>query len=181
MSATHTSQFIANSSPALYVSYELSEITWKLGFTIGLGQRPRLRPGKARDTDTLMQEIKKAKLRFGLSEDTPVLSCYEAGRDGFWLHRFLVKQGITNLVVDSASIEVNRRKRRAKSDGLDATKLVEMLIRWHNGECKVWRVVNVPKVADEERRQLHREMIALKGERTAHSNRINGLLALNQA
>jgi transposase len=124
-----------------------------------------------------MAEIAAAKRRFGLPEDAAVLSCYEAGRDGFWLHRFLTHVGLGNMVVDSASIEVNRRKRRAKSDRLDAIKLVSMLIRWHNGEKKVWRTVNVPAVADEDRRQLHRELIDLKAERTQQSNRIKGLLA----
>jgi transposase len=81
------------------------------------------------------------------------------------------------VVVDSSSIETNRRKRRAKSDPLDTTKLVEMLIRWHNGESRVWRVVNVPTVQDEARRQLNRELTTLKDERTEHSNRIKGLLA----
>src|SRR5262249_38983384 len=82
-----------------------------------------------------------------------------------------------NVVVDSASIEVNRRRRRAKSDRLDAEKLVDMLIRWHNGERKVWAVVHTPTAADEDRRQLHRELLALKTERTAHVNAIKGLLA----
>jgi transposase len=124
-----------------------------------------------------LDEIKKAKLRFDLPADTPVLSCYEAGRDGFWIHRVLAHEGIENIVVDSASIEVSRRKRRAKSDRLDAVKLVSMLIRWHNGEKKVWSVVHVPTVNDEDRRQLHRELIELKAERTELSNRIKGLLA----
>ena len=65
-------------------------------------------------------------------------------------------------MVDSASIEVNRRKRRAKSDRLDAVKLVSMLMRWHNGEKKVWSVVHPPSAEDEDHRQLHRELIALK-------------------
>ena len=86
-------------------------------------------------------------------------------------------EGIHNIVVDSASIEVSRRKRRAKSDRLDAVKLVSMLIRWHNGEKKVWSVVHVPTVDDEDRRQLHRELIELKAERTELANRIKGLLA----
>ena len=88
-----------------------------------------------------------------------------AGRDGFWIHRFLTREGVQNIVVDSASIEVSRRKRQAKSDRLDALKLVSMLIRWHNGEKKVWSVVHVPTVADEDGRQLHRELIELKSER----------------
>jgi transposase len=127
--------------------------------------------------ESLMAEIKGAKHRFALPPETPVVSCYEAGRDGFWLHRFLVHNGVESIVVDAASIEVNRRKRRAKSDKLDASKLVSMLIRWHNGEKKLWAVVRVPTVADEDGRQLHRELIELKTERTAIVNRIKGLLA----
>jgi transposase len=161
----------------LYLALELSWTSWKLAFTVGAGQKPRLRSIAARDTGTLMTEIHQAKLRFGLPEGTPVISCYEAGRDGFWLHRYLRHQGVENLVVDAASIEVNRRKRRAKSDGLDAAKLVGMLIRWHLGERKLWGAVRVPDVADEDRRQLHRELIELKAQRTEHTNRIKGLLA----
>ena len=107
----------------LYLALELSWTSWKLAFTIGAGQKPRLRSIPARDTDALLLEIHKAKHRFGLPEGTPVISCYEAGRDGFWLHRYLRHHGVENLIVDAASIEVNRRKRRAKSDSLDATKL----------------------------------------------------------
>jgi transposase len=161
----------------LYLALELSGNSWKLAFTVGLGQKPRLRTIPARNTAALLQEIQKAKARFDLTEDAPVVSCYEAGRDGFWLHRFLVHHGIDNRVVDSASIEVNRRQRRAKSDALDATKLVEMLIRWRNGESRVWSIIHVPTVEDEDRRQRHRELIELKAQRTEHTNRIKGLLA----
>jgi transposase len=161
----------------LYVAFELSWGTWKMAFTVGAGQPPRIRSVPARLTSSVLHEIKKAKLRFGLPANALVVSCYEAGRDGFWLHRFLLHQGIQNIVVDSASIEVSRRKRRAKSDRLDAIKLVSMLIRWHSGERKVWSVVHVPAVADEDGRQLHRELIELKAERTELLNRIKGLLA----
>jgi transposase len=106
-----------------------------------------------------------------------VVSCYEAGRDGFWLHRFLLDQGIENRVIDSASIEVNRRFRRAKSDGLDVGKLLSMLIREHQGERDVWRIVRAPSIQDEDQRQLHREIMALNTESTRHINRIKGLLA----
>jgi transposase len=177
MSATHAQQSNTATAPKLYLALELSWNSWKLAFTVGHGQKARLRTIPARNTDLLLAEIAKAKARFGLPEDTPVASCYEAGRDGFWLHRYLVHKGIDNRVVDSASIEVNRRQRRAKSDALDAVKLVEMLIRFHNGESKVWRVVRVPSVEDEDRRQRHRELIELKSQRTEHSNRIKGLLA----
>ncbi len=177
MSATHTTDFINAADPVLYLALELSWKSWKLAFTIGAGQKPRIRTITARDVETLMVEIQQAKRRFKLPESAPVVSCFEAGRDGFWLHRYLAKQGVENIVVDAASIEVNRRERRAKSDNLDATKLVTMLIRWHLGEKKVWGVVRVPTVADEDRRQLHRELIELKSERTGQVNRIKGLLA----
>src|SRR5262245_43235201 len=161
----------------LHLALELSWNQWKLGFTIGHGQPPRLRTIAARNLDGLLHEIVRAKHRLGLPDDAPVVSCYEAGRDGFWLHRWLVSQGIDNIIVDSSSIEVNRRRRRAKSDRLDATKLVTMLLRFHAGETKVWSVVRVPDVAEEDRRHLHRELIAVQDERTEHVNRIKGLLA----
>jgi transposase len=131
----------------------------------------------ARDLKRLAREIAAAKQWFKLPMTTAVRSCYEAGRDGFWLHRYLTAEGIDNRVVDSSSIEVNRRQRRAKSDGLDARRLLGMLVRYHAGESKVWSVVRVPTVEEEDRRQLHRELRTLKKERTRVTNRIKGLLA----
>ena len=177
MTATHSVDSTVVTAPVLYLSLELGWKTWKLAFTIGRGQKPRVRTITGRNTEAFLAEVKAAKKRFGLPDDTPVISCYEAGRDGFWIDRFLRAQGIENIVVDSSSIEVNRRKRRAKSDSLDAEKLVDMLIRWHNGERKVWAVVRVPLADVEDHRQLHRELIELKSERTAHVNAIKGLLA----
>src|SRR5262245_1321009 len=177
MTATHEVHSTVGASPVLYLAFELGWTTWKLAFTIGLGQKLRLRTIPARSLASLAIEIRKAKERFGLREDTRVVSCYEAGRDGFWLHRYLAHEGIGNLVVDSASIEINRRKRRAKSDRLDAAKLVTMLIRWHLGDRKVWCTVHVPSPEAEDGRQFHRGLLDLKAERTRHSNRIKGLLA----
>jgi transposase len=177
MTATHSSNSTASSAPVLYLALDLGASSWKLAFSVGLGQKPRLRTITARSTLSLVFEIRAAKTRFGLPEEAPVVCCYEAGRDGFWLHRFLLAEGIQNQVVDSSSIEVNRRRRRAKSDSLDAVKLVEMLIRWHNGERKVWSTIHVPTVEQEDQRQLHREMLKLKAERTAQGNSIKGLLA----
>jgi len=177
VTATHDLNATLPTVPVLYFSLELGWNTWKLAFTIGAAQKPRLRTIRARDLEALEAEIEAAKARFELPENTQVRSCYEAGRDGFWLHRFLLAHGVENTVVDSASIEVNRRKRRAKSDRLDACKLVAMLIRWYNGERKVWSVVHPPSAEDEDHRQLHRELIALKAERTGHSNAIKGMLA----
>ena len=164
-------------SRRLYLALELSQAEWKLGFTIGLGQAPRLRSLTARNLEGLKREIEQAKVRFGLPKEAAVLSCYEAGRDGFWLHRYLEAHGVNNLVVDSASIEVNRRFRRAKTDRLDVGKLLNMLVRYHQGEPKVWSVVHVPSVEVEDRRQLHRELMVLKREQTHHINRMKGLLA----
>ena len=144
MTATHTENSTVATAPVLYFSLELGWRTWKLAFTVGAAQKPRLRNIRARDLEALLAEITAAKVRFGLPRDAKVISCYEAGRDGFWLHRFLLAHDVANIIVDSASIEVNRRKRRAKSDRLDAVKLVAMLVRWHYGEKKVWSVVRPP-------------------------------------
>jgi len=161
----------------LYMAMELSQKEWKLGFSVGPGQAPRLRSVAGRDLGGLMVEIRLARERFGLGKEVEVESCYEAGRDGFWLHRYLERQGVRNLVVDSASIEVSRRFRRVKTDRMDLGKLLVMLMRYHLGEKKVWSVVRVPSVMAEDERQLHRELMGLKRERTRHINRMKGLLA----
>jgi transposase len=160
----------------LFVAFELSEKTWKLGFTTGHGQKPRERSVAARQQERVLDEIAQAKRRLGLPETAPVVSCYEAGREGFWLPRFLQAQGIANHVVDSSSIEVNRRRRRAKSDGLDVRKLLSMLMRYHHGERQVWQVVKVPAVEAEDQRHLHRDLETLKRERASTTTRIKGLL-----
>jgi transposase len=174
--ATHN-EYGTTTEHGLFMAFELSENAWKLGFTTGPGQNPRERAVAARDQGRLLQEIAQAKRRFGLPESAPVVSCYEAGREGFWLHRFLQAQGIINHVVDSSSIEVNRRKRRAKSDALDVRKLLSMLMRYEYGERQVWRVVHVPSVEAEDQRHLHRDLETLKQERASTTTRIKGLLS----
>jgi len=163
--------------PTLFMAFELGMSEWKLGFTIGLGQKARRRTITAGNLEKVQREIAAAKKRFELPETAEVVSCYEAGRDGFWLHRYLTQSGIGNLVVDSASIEVNRRKRRAKTDRLDVEKLLTMLIRYQYGEHRVWSVVRVPSPEEEDGRQLNRELRSLKKEKTRTTNRIKGLLA----
>jgi transposase len=177
MTATRLTDSIQITSASLYLAFELGWNEWKLAFTTGLGQAPRMRSVPARDRQAVLDEIARAKERFGLPPAAPVHSCYEAGRDGFWLHRWLLAEGVDNIICDSASIEVNRRQRRAKNDRLDAAKLVTMLCRYHGGDTKVWSVVTAPTAAAEDLRQLHRELLSLKEERTAHVNRIKGLLA----
>ena len=110
----------------LMMAMELGESGWLLGFASEYGQRPLRRKVKTRDGIAVLEQIEWAKQRLGLPANAPVVSCYEAGRDGFWLHRFLVAHGVENLVVDSASIEVNRRKRRAKSDRIDLVALLDL-------------------------------------------------------
>jgi transposase len=175
--ATRTAEYTGATTLCLYLAFELGSHEWKLGFTTEPGATPRVRTMPARDLERLTREIADAQQWFGLKAAPPVRSCYEAGRDGFWLHRYLTSRGIANVVVDSSSIEVNRRLRRAKSDGLDARKLLGMLLRYHAGERAVWSVVRVPTVEAEDRRQLHRELRTLKQERIRVANRMNGLLA----
>jgi transposase len=160
----------------LGLAFETGVDQGKIAFSTGLGQPPRYRVVPARDLGRLRQEIEQAKVRFGLPASSRVVSCYEAGRDGFWLHRALCALGVENAVVDSSSIEVNRRQRRAKTDRLDARKRVGMLFRWLWGDSKVWRVVRAPSVEEEDRRQLHRELVTARRDRTRLLNRIKALL-----
>ncbi|MGA9192246.1 MAG: IS110 family transposase [Anaerolineales bacterium] len=160
----------------LYLAFELSNTKWKLGFTTGPSRRPRERSITAGDLEALQEEIGRAKKRFDLPESSRVVSCYEAGRDAFWLHRYLEQQGIENLVVDSSSIQVNRRARQAKTDRMDVEKLLGQLIQYRGGDRAVWSVVRVPSVEAEDNRQLHRELRTLKKDRTRHTNRIKSFL-----
>ena len=174
---SYSKQTMFPSETVLYLALELSCESWKLGFSTGPGSSLRRREVAARDIPALVREIAAAKRKARLSADAPVKSCYEAGRDGFWLHRALAAQGVENVVIDSSSIEVNRRARRAKSDGLDVVKLLSLLLRHAAGEPRVFSVVQVPTPAQEDARQLHRELQTLKEEGTGHVNRIKGLLA----
>ncbi len=167
----------------LYMAMEMAEKSWKLLFSAGeLKGNGQLRVYQksidGSDWFGLSKAIDQAKERLKLSADAAVVSCYEAGQDGFWPHRRLEAMGIVNRVVDSASIEVNRRQRRAKTDRLDVRKLLEMLIRAERGERGVWRVVRVPSVEEEDRRRLQRELERLKKEEKQHRNRIRSLLKL---
>uniref|UniRef100_UPI003F49516A IS110 family transposase n=1 Tax=Cupriavidus necator TaxID=106590 RepID=UPI003F49516A len=160
------------------LAFELGEKSWKLSLSDGV-RGPSRYTVAAGDKEAVLSVTAKAKGRCRLATEAPIRSCYEAGRDGFWLHRWLTEQGIHNLVVDSASIEVNRRARRAKTDRLDADKLLSMLMRYHAGERRVWTVARVPTPEQEDERRLHRELGRLTQERTAHSNRIRSLLVLH--
>ena len=162
----------------LCVSFELGEGTWKLTFSPGFGESVVRRTVTSRDREAVLHTITAMKDHFGLPGEARVVSCYEAGRDGFWLHRFLASHGIENLVVDSSSIEVSRRRRRAKTDRLDGESLLDLLLRHLAGSRKkVWSVVRVPTLEQEDRRHLHRELQSAKRDRTRVTNRMKGLLA----
>jgi len=177
--ATSTIQ-ITSTAPTLMLAMELGEEHWKLGFSSAFGQPPLVRDIASRDTTALLKSIAWATQKLGLASGTRVVSCYEAGREAFWLHRFLRSQGIENLIVDSSSIEVPQKRRRAKTDRLDLAGLCDLLARHLAGSAKpVWSIVRVPTEAEEDRRHLHRELKTAKQDRTRVSNRIKSLLANN--
>jgi len=164
-------------TPPLFLACELGENTGKLGFTTGAAPRPRERQVAAGDAPLVLEEIRRAKHRCGWPEHTQGIRGDEAGRDGLWLHRFFVRHGREHSVVDSASMEGNRRYRRAKTDRLDVHKLLTMLLRYAAVERKVWIVVRVPSVEEEDRRDVHRELLTAKRDRTRVSHRMQGWLA----
>lgn len=163
--------------PVLYVAFELSKKDWKLAMTSGFGVAPRLRTVAAGDLAAVARTLRAARAWFQLPASAGVVSCYEAGRDGFWIHRALGTLGVANRVVDSSSIEVNRRARRTKTDRLDALKLVTMLVRVCQGEARVWGEVRVPAAAVEAARHGSRERTTLRQEQTRLRNQIGSWLA----
>lgn len=172
---TRPREFTCNET--LFLSLELGSTRWKLAFATIRGMRPRIREIAARNLAALWDEICRARTRLGLPVETRVYSCYEAGREGFWLHRALVAHGVRNVVVDPASIAVDRRARRAKTDRLDARALVIQLMNAMAGDRRGWREVHVPSVQAEADRQLQREWDTVRDDRTRIRTRINGLLA----
>jgi transposase len=176
MIAAVRSEVSVNES-VVYVAFELGKTEWKLALTSGFGVQPWVRTVTAGDLGGVARVVRAARQRFGVPPTARVISCYEAGRDGFWIHRALWGGGIENRVVDSASIEVNRRARRTKTDRLDALKLVMMLVRVCSGERRVWAEVRVPTAAAEAARHVSRERTALTQEQTRLRNQIGSWLA----
>jgi transposase len=160
----------------LFVGLDLGSRRWKVASTAGMGSSVRHKEIPAGDRVAVEQEVVRAKAKFGLPATGRVVSCYEAGRDGFGPHRLLTTLGVENVVVDAASLEVTRRARRAKTDKLDAGGLVQRLVRYAQGGGGL-RVVRVPSVEIEERRQLHRELGGAKADRQRARNRITSLVA----
>ena len=176
MIAETRSQVSVNEA-TLYVAFELGKKGWKLAMTSGFGIAPVMRTVGSGEWAAVDRAIAYGRRRCGLPATAWVVSCYEAGRDGFWIHRALVTRGIANRVVDSSSIEVKRRARRTKTDRLDAVKLVLMLVRVCAGAARVWNEVRVPSVAEEAARHQSRERTALTQEQTRLKNQIRSWLA----
>jgi transposase len=159
----------------LFVSIELALHNWKLACSDGTEQN--VHTIDACDFDALEELVNRYINEFELSDDPQVVSCYEAGQDGFWVHRVLVEQlGIQNVVIDPASIEQDQRGKQAKTDPIDARNLVRKLVAYHRGDQEVFSICPVPPEQIEEDRRINRELKRLKKERTAHRNGIRGLL-----
>ena len=163
----------------VYAAIELSRKSWQVAVQStrqGRASRHKLGAGDAGGLWRVL-ERERARLERSGSGVARVVTCYEAGRDGFWLHRSLASHGAESYVVDPASIEVNRRARRAKSDKLDVESQLRVLMSYDAGERHRCRMVAVPSVAEEDARRPGRERQRLVRERVAQSNRISGLLA----
>jgi transposase len=169
----------ADQPATIFVALELSRASWVVAVHTPLTDKIGLHKLKGGDSEGLLALIARfqARAQAALGRPVAVVSCYEAGYDGFWLHRLLEAHGVRNHVLDPASLQVNRRARRAKTDRIDAASLLRALMAHWRGEPKVVSVVRVPSVAEEDARRLHRERHRLVGERTRHVNRIKGLLA----
>ena len=163
-----------------FVAIELSKKDWLVAILSPLSERVSLYPLAAGDGKALLGLLERVcrRAEAGLGRPVEIVSCYEAGYDGFWLHRLLEEHRVRNHVFDPASLLVNRRARRSKTDRIDARALLRALMAHLRGEPKVVSVVQVPSVAEEDARRLHRERHRLVSERTQHVNRIKALCAL---
>jgi transposase len=158
----------------LYMAMELSNSSWKLGFSNG--QRTRRKSIEARDRVRLIEEVLLAKQKLGLEPDAQVMVCYEAGRDGHWIYRWLSAEGFKVFEIDSSSIETAQGRKHVKTDRIDVEKLLDLLIRYCLGFRKAFRIVRVPSEEAEAGQRLHREDENLIKQRARVSNRLKGLL-----
>ena len=161
------------------IAIELSKASWVVGVQTPLSNKTsqyRLAGGDWQSLLKLIERIRRQVSR-GLGRPVEMISCYEAGYDGFWLHRLLEAHGVRNHVLDPASLLVNRRARRAKTDRIDVERMLRALGRYLRGEPDACSVVRVPSVEQEDARRLHRERHRLIRERVQHVNRIKGLCA----
>jgi transposase len=160
---------------AIFISLELSRKIWLItSLSPGAGEKISKHSAPAGDVAALLlrfAELKrKAEVRTGKS--FPIVTIQEAGLDGFWLHRLLQSEGVESHVVDPASIATSRRRRRAKTDGIDGEALLRALMAFKRGEPRVCAMVKPPTPEEEDRRRLSRERKVLVAERVEHTNRI---------
>jgi transposase len=162
----------------LFVALELSKAKWLVGLHSPMADKVSRHTIAGGDAPALLMLIGAARRRAeaSLGGTVRVVTCYEAGYDGFWLHRLLVAHGIANQVIDPASLLVNRRARRRKTDRIDLAGLLRTLMAWHRGEPQVCSMVRVPSPEEEDRRRRGRERERLVKERVQHLGRVKGLL-----
>ena len=176
MCTDHTDAPAGCEYATVYVAFELSKAKWQLGIMMpGAEKMSRYRIEGA---TWRRCRVWRSRPGEGGATGKPVriLSCYEAGLDGHWLHRWLTDNGVLNYEIDASSIEVNRRARRAKTDRIDLAQLMRSFLAYLRGEPRVCSMVRVPTPEDEDRKRRTRERERLLKERTGHSNRIKGLL-----
>src|ERR1700723_2409788 len=176
---TDASTAIQTDLPAIFASLELSRSTWLItSLSPGAGEKMSKHSIRAGDVAGLLVRLAqlKEKARGGAGRDFPIIAIQEAGLDGFWIHRVLQSEGIESHVVDAASILTSRRRRRAKTDGIDGETLVRTLLAYKRGEPRVCAMVKAPTPEEEDRRRLCRERKVLIAERVKHVNRVKGLL-----
>ena len=162
----------------LFVALELSKAKWLVGLHSPMADKVSRHTIAGGDAPALLMLIGAARRRAeaSLGGTVRVVTCYEAGYDGFWLHRLLVAHGIANQVIDPASLLVNRRARRRKTDRIDLAGLLRTLMAWHRGEPQVCSMVRVPSPEEEDQRRRGRERERLVKERVQHLGRVKGLL-----
>src|SRR5215468_5355267 len=159
------------------IAIELSKASWVVGVQTPLSNKTSQYRLTAGDWKSLLKLIERIRRQVGreLGRAVEVISCYEAGYDGFWLHRRLEAHGVHNHVLDPASLLVNRRAKSAKTDGIDVERMQRALGRHLRGEPEACSVVRVPNPEEEDAKRLHRERKRLVQERVQHVNRIKGL------
>jgi transposase len=177
LTLNHTDTPAASDYATVYVAFELSKTKWRLGVILPGSPKLSRFTIEGGDLAALSGHLTTWRAKAAATgKPVRIISCYEAGYDGHWLHRWLTDQGVINYEMDPASIQVNRRARRPKTDRLDLEQLMNTLLRYLRGEPKVCSVVRVPSPEDEDRRRATRERERLLKERIGHTNRITGLL-----
>jgi transposase len=173
----HTDAPASDEYATVYVVFELSKAKWKLAVQLPGAGKPSRYTIPAGDLPALMARLEAMRSKAARAgKPVRMLSCYEAGWDAHWLHRWLTEKGVVSYEVDPSSIEVNRRARQAKTDRIDLDRIMRAFLAYLRGEPRACSMVHVPSVEEEDRKRRNRERDRLSEERTAHSNRINGLL-----